>query len=120
MTEKIEPTTSSNQSEIMARMEKRNLMLQGAVVTVRTKEAQDQERDSFFKTALLAFVANFFAHNTPIPPEQIVGKCAALAELTWDALQEYRARQNSGVLQSVEGSAVNGVVEGSSPSAGGE
>ena len=52
-----------------------------------------QEKDSFYKTALVAYVANFFAHNTAISTEQIVQKCSLLAELTWDALVAHREKQ---------------------------
>lgn len=53
----------------------------------------EMERDGFFKTAVIAYAANFWAHNTPIDPAQIVAKAAMMAELTWEELLKYRKRQ---------------------------
>lgn len=48
------------------------------------------ERDGFFKTALIACAANFFAINHEFAPDQISSKAARMAEHLWDEVQKYR------------------------------
>lgn len=61
-----------------------------------TKEtlAQRNDRDGYYKMAVLALTANYWAHNTPIPPEQIVEKAGNLAEMLWDNVVAYRKRKD--------------------------
>ena len=58
------------------------------------------EKDSFFKTALIAYVANFWTHNHQIDPEQIVKKSAQIVELTWAELADFREREQKCSKQS--------------------
>ena len=51
------------------------------------------EKDSFFKTALIAYVANFWTHNHQIDPEQIVLKASQVVEFTWAELVKFRERE---------------------------
>ena len=50
------------------------------------------EHDGFIKTSLVAYVANYFAHNITIPLDRIVAKCMQLAELSWEAMLEERKK----------------------------
>lgn len=53
---------------------------------------QAMERDGFFKTALIACAANFFAINHEFAPDQISSKAARMAEHLWDEVVKYRRK----------------------------
>ncbi len=62
-------------------------------MTQTPDERLAMEKDSFFKTALIAYVANFWTHNHQIDHDQIVRKSAQIAELTWNELVKFRERE---------------------------
>jgi len=61
-------------------------------MTQTSEERAAIEKDSFFKTALVAYVANFWTHNHQIDPESIVQKAAHMVEFTWEELVAFRKR----------------------------
>ena len=52
-----------------------------------------QERDSFIKTASIAFAANTFAIQKSVPQADIASRSVAMSLLLWDEFQKWRKTQ---------------------------